>query len=84
VQARVFSFVHHAHATTAEAFEDVVAGKSSVDERIGAKHLLHISSAAHIRLLREGKSTNAREMERNGISLVPGKSFSVLVMSYRL
>src|ERR1700676_2352492 len=54
LQASVFGLVNNAHAATAESFQDAVMRKSSAYERIGAWH------GVHIRLAREGKSTNAR------------------------
>ena len=42
MQADVFGFVHDAHAATAEAFQDAIVGKSLVEERVVAGHVVDI------------------------------------------
>jgi hypothetical protein len=42
MQAGIFGFVDHAHATATEAIDDVVVRKSLADERVGGGHFGHI------------------------------------------
>jgi hypothetical protein len=42
VQADVLGFVHDAHASAAEAFQDAIVGEGLVEERIVAGHVLDI------------------------------------------
>ena len=42
VQAGILGFVHHAHASAAEAFYDAIVGEGLREERIVAGHVQHI------------------------------------------
>jgi hypothetical protein len=42
MKADVLGFVNHAHATTAEAFQDAIVRESLVEERIVAGHVQDI------------------------------------------
>jgi hypothetical protein len=42
VEARVLRLVNDAHAATTEVFEDAVVGEGLANQRIDARHLVHI------------------------------------------